>query len=64
MTIPHYIGEALEDFRETLKVNVVNPETSQLFNITNKAKDLDEKKKESYHSTTANILCIMKQSRP
>ena len=31
---PHHVDEALEDFGETLKVNMVNPETSQLFTIT------------------------------
>ena len=57
MTIPHYIGEALEDFRETLKVNVVNPETSQLFNITNKQKIL-MKKRRRVTTQQPPIFCV------
>ena len=53
---PHHVDEALEDFGETLKVNMVNPETSQLFTITSEAKELDDEKKEHYHSITAKIL--------
>ena len=39
---PHHVDEALEDFYETLKGNVVNPTTSQLFTITSEAKELDD----------------------
>ena len=41
---PHNVDEALEAFGETLKGNVVNPTTSQLFTVTNEAKELDDKK--------------------
>ena len=60
----HHIDEALEAFVETLKVNVVNPATSQLFTVTSEAKDLDDEKKECYHLITSKILWIMKRSRP
>ena len=40
----HHINEALEDFREPLKENVVNPKTSQLFTITHEATYLDRRK--------------------
>ena len=38
VSTPHHVDEDLEDFVETLKGNVVNPETSQLFTITSEAK--------------------------
>ena len=38
LTTPHHINETLEDFIETQKVNVANPETSQLFTIANEEK--------------------------
>ena len=50
-------------FGETLKVNVDNPATSQLFTITSEAKDFDDEKKERYQSITAKFLWIMKLSR-
>ena len=34
VSTPHHIDEALEYFGETLKGNVINPATSQLFTIT------------------------------
>ena len=40
-----HVDEALEDFGETLKGNVVNPATSQLFTITSEAKELGDLKK-------------------
>ena len=64
MSTPHHIYEALEDFGETLKGNVVNPATSQHFTITSEAKEVDDEKKESYNSITTKILLIMKRSRP
>ena len=42
VSTPHHVDEALEYFGETLKVNLVNPATSQLFTITSEAKDLDD----------------------
>ena len=33
------------------------------FTITDESEELDDKKKERYHSITTNILWIMKQSR-
>ena len=56
VSMPHHAYESLGDFGETLKGNVVNPATSQLFNITSEAKELDDEKKERYHSITAKIL--------
>ena len=41
VSTPHHVGEALEDFGETIKGNVVKPATSQLFTITSEAKGLD-----------------------
>ena len=45
VSILHHVDEALEDFGETLKGNIVNPATSQLFTITRKTKDLDDERK-------------------
>ena len=64
MSTPHPVNEAVEYFGETLKGNVVNPATSQLFAITSEAKELGDGKKERYHLITAKILWIMKRSRP
>ena len=64
VSTPHHVDESLEYFGETLKGNVVNPATSQHFTITSEAKELDDEKKECYHSITAKILWIMKRSRP
>ena len=64
VSTPHHIGEALEDFGETLKGKVVNLATSQLFTITSEPKELDDEKNERYQSITAKILWIMKISRP
>ena len=64
VSTPHHVDEALEDFGETIKGKVVNPATSQLFTIASEAKELDDGKKEHYHSITAKILWIMKRSRP
>ena len=64
VSTPHHVDEALEDFVETLKGNVVNPETSKLFTITSESKELDDEKKEHYHFITAKILWVMKRSRP
>ena len=47
VSIPHHNDEALEDFGETLKGNVVNPATSQIFTITSEAKELGDEKKEA-----------------
>ena len=57
---PNNFGEALEDFCETMKGNVVNPTTSQIFIITSEA----HKKQERYHSIIAKRLWIMKHSCP
>ena len=64
VSTPHHVDEALEDFGETLKGNVVNHATSQLVTITSEAKDLDDEKKECYHSITAKFFWIMKRSWP
>ena len=64
LTKPHCINKVLEDLGKTLKENVVNLATSQLFTITNEAKELDEENKERYPSITTRILWIMKKSRP
>ena len=61
VSTPNNVDEALEDFGETLKGNVVKPETSQLFTITSEAKELDDGKKERYHFITTKILWIMKR---
>ena len=53
LDITHNNNEALEDFWENLKGNVVNPETSQPFTITSEAKDIDDENKESYHLITS-----------
>ena len=45
VSMTHHIDEVLEDFGETLKGNIVNPATSQLFTITRKTKDLDDERK-------------------
>ena len=42
VSTPHHVDEALEDLGETLKGNVVNHATSQLFTITSEAKELDD----------------------
>ena len=60
----HHVGKDIEDFDETPKGNLVNPATSQLFIITNEAKELDDGKKWRYQSITAKILWIVKRSRP
>ena len=44
VSMPHHVGENIEDFVENLKGNVVNPTTSKLFNITSEAKELYDKK--------------------
>ena len=41
VSTPHHVDEALEYFGETLKGNVLNPATSQLFTITSEPKKLD-----------------------
>ena len=64
VSMQHQVGKALEYFGETLKVNVVNPATSQIFTITSEAKDIDDERKESYHSITTKILWTMKCSWP
>ena len=56
MTTPHHIDYALEYFWGTLKGNLVNPATLQFFAITDEAKDIDDERKEHYHSITAKIL--------
>ena len=63
LTMPHHIDEALEYFGENLKGNVVNTETSRMFTITDEARELGDKKKECYHSITANILLVVKVSQ-
>ena len=45
VSTPHHVDEALEDFGETLKGNVVNHATSQLVTTTSESKDLDDKKR-------------------
>ena len=42
--MPNRVYDDLKDFGETLKGNVVIPATSQLFNITSEAKELDDEK--------------------
>ena len=64
LNTPYYVGEALEDFRKTLKGDVVNPATSKRFTITDEAKYINDNRTELYHSITANILWIMKLSQP
>ena len=56
VSTPHNVDEALYDFGETLKVNVVKPATSQLFTIIIVTKELDYEKKERYHPITVKIL--------
>ena len=63
MSTPNHVNEDLEYFGETLKGNIVNPTTSQIFTITSEAKELDDEKKECYHSKNARTLWIMKRSR-
>ena len=64
VSTPHHVYEALEYFGGTLKGNVVNPETSQLFTITIESKELGDEIKDRYHLITANILWIMNRSCP
>ena len=45
VSTPYHVDEALEYFGETLKGNVMNPATSQLFTITSEARDLGDEKK-------------------
>ena len=45
VSTPHHVDEALEDFGETLKGNVVSPATLQLFTIISVEKELDDEKK-------------------
>ena len=45
VSTPHHIDKDLEYFGETLKGDVVNPATSQLFTTINEAKDIDDKKR-------------------
>ena len=45
VSTPHHVDEDLEDSGETLKGNMVNPTTSQLFTITSEAKELDDEKR-------------------
>ena len=45
VSTPNHVHEDLEDFDETLKGNVVNPATLQLFTITSEAKDIDDEKR-------------------
>ena len=61
LNTPHHINEALEDFGVTLKGNVANPVTSQIFITSDESKELDDERKEHYHSATANIMWIMKR---
>ena len=42
VSMPHHVDEALKYFGETLKGNVANPTTSQLFTIISKEKELDD----------------------
>ena len=49
---PHKFDMVLNYFGGTLKGKVVKPATSQLFRITSKKKDLDDERKEHYHSIT------------
>ena len=44
VSTPHHVSKALEYFGGTLKGNVVNPATSQLFAIASEAKDIDDEK--------------------
>ena len=64
VSTPHHVDEDIEDFGETLKRNLEKSTTLQLFTITSEAKELEDEKKERYHSITAKILWIMKRSRP
>ena len=64
VSTPHNVDEALYNFGETLKVNVVKPATSQLFIITSEAKELEYEKKERYNLIMAKILWIMNRSQP
>ena len=63
MSVSHHVDQALEDFCETLKWNIVNPATSQPFTITSEAKEIYDERKDSYHLITSNILWIMKHSQ-
>ena len=64
LNMPSNIAEALEDFDETQKDNVVNPVTSKRFIINDEAKELDNERKLRKHLITTNIFWIMKWSRP
>ena len=64
LNTPHHIDEALEGFGKTLKGNVVNLATSEIFTIIYEAIDLDDERKDCYHSINANILWVIKQSQP
>ena len=61
---PQHIDEILEAFPEVLKGNVVNPANSKLFEIVEDAEELDEERKEIYHSIVAKLLWVEKRSRP
>ena len=60
LNMPSNIAEALEDFDETQKDNVVNPATSKRFIINDEAKELDNERKLRKHLITTNIFWIMK----
>ena len=53
VSTPHHVDDPLEDFGETLKVNVMSPDTSQLFTITSESKEFYGERKERYHLITA-----------
>ena len=64
VSMSHHVDDALKYFGETLRRNVMNPATSQLFAIASESKELDDDEKERYHSISAKILWIMKHSYP
>ena len=58
------INKFEEDSEESVKNPVTTPSTHNLFKVDTSSVELDRKRSEIFHSTTASLLYIMKRARP
>jgi hypothetical protein len=59
-----HLEEAFEMFGEDLTRNVTSPASSDLFQVDQDSKSLDDVKSKVFHSVSAKLLFVMQRSRP
>ena len=59
----NYLKEAIEEFGEDIVKTAVTPANRKLFEVSEESPDLDQNKREVFHSITAKLLYVSQRGR-